>query len=819
MKNSSPAKAKPAKIDTKKAQNIIFQPNPGPQTDFLAAPEQEALFGGSAGGGKSFAMVADPMRYVNNPRANMLLVRRSTEELRELISVSKQLYPQAIPEAKFLERDKTWVFPSGATLWMSYLDRDDDVSRYQGQAFCVAEGTKVLTSPNESVPVETLKVGDPVFSLSGTKKITWVSGRQTKKCVKVSFYSSEGHLLGQQLQPDTHPIALLSSKPYLQLSDLSRNIEKFQLSPLQWLSYKHLQSVCQENPETYVSQEGDQNCCKEFEHDSQESPQPLGLFYPAVRYVPSLQLDQDHTATQCCSLCKSLPQSSDSDKGSLKNDEGQPQPYGPSQLYKGCSRGQELPCDDVSCVQLEKQTVLNSLGSCFSYCDLCGALLPLGQAAFEVDAQLLGDVELQDLGNLHYDEMGCTPSHNRYLCKQYTHPYTQEPQHLEVPLELCIVRVEPLENPFLNVFDISVEAVNNYITEGGLVNKNCWIGFDELTQWQTPYAWNYMRSRLRVTKDSGLNLYQRATTNPGGAGHRWVKKMFIDPAPYNNPFWATDIESGEIIKFPKGHIREDEPLFKRRFIPATLKDNPYLDEDGMYEANLLSLPEHQRRQLLEGDWSINEGAAFPEFNPKIHVIEPFDIPNSWMRFRAADYGYGSYTGVLWFAVAPSDQLIVYRELYVSKVTAADLAGMILEAEAGEKMRYGVLDSSLWHNRGDTGPSLAEQMIIRGCRWRPADRSRGSRVSGKNEVHRRLQIDEFTGESRLVVFNNCRNLIAQLPSIPLDKNNPEDVDTNAEDHLYDALRYGIMTRPKNSLFDFDSPNQNKGFQAADPVMGY
>ena len=482
MKNSSPAKAKPAKIDTKKAQNIIFQPNPGPQTDFLAAPEQEVLYGGAAGGGKSFAMVADPMRYVNNPSANMLLVRRSTEELRELISVSKKLYPQAIPEARFLERDKTWVFPSGATLWMSYLDRDDDVSRYQGQAFN-------------------------------------------------------------------------------------------------------------------------------------------------------------------------------------------------------------------------------------------------------------------------------------------------------------------------------------------------WIGFDELTQWTSPFAWNYMRSRLRTAKDTGLNLYQRATTNPGGAGHYWVKKAFVDPAPPGKSFWATDVESGDVIKFPKGHSREGEPLFKRKFIPATLFDNPYLADDGMYEANLLSMPEHQRRQLLEGDWSINEGAAFPEFNPKIHVIEPFDIPNSWMRFRAADYGYGSYTGVLWFAVAPSDQLIVYRELYVSKVTAADLAGMILEAEAGEKMRYGVLDSSLWHNRGDTGPSLAEQMIIRGCRWRPADRSRGSRVSGKNEVHRRLQTDEFTGESRLVIFNNCRNLIAQLPSIPLDKNNPEDVDTNAEDHLYDALRYGIMTRPRNSLFDFDSPSQNKGFQAADPVMGY
>jgi len=330
-----------------------------------------------------------------------------------------------------------------------------------------------------------------------------------------------------------------------------------------------------------------------------------------------------------------------------------------------------------------------------------------------------------------------------------------------------------------------------------------------------------MRSRLRTSKDSGLKLYQRATTNPGGTGHMWVKKTFIDPSPHNTPFWATEYESGETITWPKGHTREGEPLFKRRFIPATLFDNPYLSEDGMYEANLLSLPEHQRRQLLEGDWTTNEGAAFPEFTYKDHVIEPFDIPSNWPRFRAADYGYGSYTGVVWFAVSPSEQLIVYRELYVSKMTAVDLADTIneIEREAGDKMRYGVLDSSLWHNRGDTGPSLAEQMIVRGCRWRPADRSRGSRVAGKNELHRRLQFDEFTEEPRLVFFNTCRNLIAQLPSLPLDKNNPEDVDTKSEDHLYDALRYGVMTRPRSNLFDFDSSGSRSGFQISDPTFGY
>jgi len=312
----------------------------------------------------------------------------------------------------------------------------------------------------------------------------------------------------------------------------------------------------------------------------------------------------------------------------------------------------------------------------------------------------------------------------------------------------------------------------------------------------------------------------RATTNPGGAGHSWVKKMFIDPSPAGKAFWATNLETGEMITYPSGHSKAGQPLFKRRFIPASLFDNPYLADAGDYEAMLLSLPEHQRKQLLEGNWDINEGAAFPEFDRSKHVVEAGEIPKSWTRFRACDYGYGSYTGVLWFAVSPSEQLVVYRELYCSKVTATDLADMILDLEKDDGgIRYGVLDSSLWHNRGDTGPSLAEQMIMKGCRWRPSDRSRGSRVAGKNEIHRRLQVDEFTNEPRLVFMDNCTNTIAQIPSIPLDKRNPEDVDTNAEDHLYDALRYGVMTRPRSSIWDFNPATQRTGFQASDSTFGY
>lgn len=462
---------------------VIFKPNPGPQTAFLSATEQEVLYGGAAGGGKSVAMVTDPVRYFGNSEFRGLLLRRTMPELRELISLTHKFYPQIYKDAKWTERDTTWRFPSGATLWLSYLEGERDIDKYYGQAYS-------------------------------------------------------------------------------------------------------------------------------------------------------------------------------------------------------------------------------------------------------------------------------------------------------------------------------------------------WIGFDELTHWESPIYWNMLSSRLRTSKDSGLPLCMRASTNPGGRGGQWVKKMFVDPAPWGEAFWARDLETGEILRWPDDHSNPEKagkPLFKRRFIPSRLSDNPHLFEDGRYEANLLSLPEAKRKQLLDGSWDVSEGAAFPEWNRSIHVIEPFEIPRDWIRFRAGDYGYGSYTAVLWFALDPKkDQLIIYRELKVSKVTAVDLADMVLEAEHGDRINYGVLDSSLWHQRGDPGPSLAEQMALRGCRWRPSDRSKGSRISSKNEIHRRLKIDEWTGEPGLVVFNTCTNVISDLPSIPLDKKNPEDVDTKVDDHVYDALRYGLQSRPKPYHVDTFGQTQ---WRPSDSAFGY
>ena len=94
------------------------------------------------------------------------------------------------------------------------------------------------------------------------------------------------------------------------------------------------------------------------------------------------------------------------------------------------------------------------------------------------------------------------------------------------------------------------------------------------------------------------------------------------------------------------------------------------------------------------------------------------------------------------------------------------------------------------------------------------------MAGKNEIHRRLQIDDFTEEPRLVFFNSCTNMVSQLPSIPLDKKNSEDIDTNSEDHLYDALRYGIMSRPvSRSIFDYTPATEASKWAPADATFGY
>ena len=452
----------PKKVKEEALENIIFRPNDGPQTDFLAAPETDVLYGGAAGGGKSYAMLVDPLRFAHRAAHRALVLRRSMPELRELIDKSRELYPKAFPGCKFREVEKIWTFPSGAKLEFGFLERDADVYRYQGQAYS-------------------------------------------------------------------------------------------------------------------------------------------------------------------------------------------------------------------------------------------------------------------------------------------------------------------------------------------------WIGFDEITHLSTEFSWNYLASRLRTT-DPEITPYMRCTANPGGAGATWVKKRYVNPSEPNESFTGHD-------------------GLTRRFIPARLEDNPYLSTDGRYEQMLKALPAVQRKQLLEGNWDVTEGAAFTEFDMLAHVITPFEIPVGWERVKGIDYGYASESACVWGTVDPSDgTLIIYRELYRKGLTGVDLAQMITNMELIDPYSVpGVLDTAAWNRTGTTGPTVGETLQRAGHKLRRADKNR---IQGKIQIHEYLRVQP-SGRPKIQIFNSCPNLIRELQSLPLDKSNPEDVNTNAPDHAYDALRYLIMSRPKvNDIFSqFRNMRMEQAYTPVDSEFGY
>jgi len=326
-----------------------------------------------------------------------------------------------------------------------------------------------------------------------------------------------------------------------------------------------------------------------------------------------------------------------------------------------------------------------------------------------------------------------------------------------------------------------------------------WIGFDEITHLPTEFGWNYLASRLRTTNPE-LKTYLRCTANPGGVGAQWVKKRYVEPSEENKTFKGTD-------------------GLTRKFIPARLQDNPFLAEDGEYERMLQSLPAIQRKQLLEGNWDISEGAAFAEFDTSIHVISPFDLPSWWERLKGIDYGYASESCCLWGAIDPEDKtLIIYRELYRKGLTGEALGDTLTQMEESEiKSITGVLDTAAWSRTGYTGPTIGELLIQKGHKLRRADKNR---QAGKVQIHEYLRPSRDTGRPKVQIFNSCPNLIKELQGLPLSKSNPEDVDTHAADHAYDALRYMIMSRPR-----MDHPHQrmlrikSDMYRPTDSTFGY
>jgi hypothetical protein len=203
----------------------------------------------------------------------------------------------------------------------------------------------------------------------------------------------------------------------------------------------------------------------------------------------------------------------------------------------------------------------------------------------------------------------------------------------------------------------------------------------------------------------------------------------------------------------------------------------------------------------------------------VHVIIPFSIPLGWERIKGIDYGYASESACIWGTLDPSDgTLIIYRELYRKGLTGEELGKLIAQMEVEDPYSIqGVLDTSAWARTGTVGPTVGESLVRAGHKLRRADKNR---IQGKIQIHEYLRVQQ-SGRPRLQIFNTCPNLIRELQGIPLDKTNPEDVDTHAPDHAYDALRYLIMSRPRvqDSFSRIRNLHLEQAYTPADSEFGY
>lgn len=322
---------------------------------------------------------------------------------------------------------------------------------------------------------------------------------------------------------------------------------------------------------------------------------------------------------------------------------------------------------------------------------------------------------------------------------------------------------------------------NDNDAEGYQGRSMDFIGVDELTK-HSERAIQVLLSCLRSPK--GFPPRFRATCNPGGKGHTWVKRRYIEATEHGGRIYTDSVTGNKVA-----------------FIPATVYDNTILMEnDPAYVRRLENLPESERKAFLLGDWDIFEGQYFGEFNYALHTCEPFVIPKDWRIYRAIDYGLDMLACV-WVACDDIGGVYVFRECGEPDLPISTAAEKINDL-SNERFFCTLAPPDLWNRSQETGKSKA---ILFGEAGLELTKSNNDREAGWLAIRELLKL-QSDGQPRLKIFRNCTGLISDLPQLQHDAKRPTDVANEPHEitHRPDALRYFAIywTQPA------DPPKANK-----------
>lgn len=305
-----------------------------------------------------------------------------------------------------------------------------------------------------------------------------------------------------------------------------------------------------------------------------------------------------------------------------------------------------------------------------------------------------------------------------------------------------------------------------------------WVGWDELTQWPTPFPYTFMMTRARSAKGAPVRI--RSATNPGSVGHHWVKARFIDIGYPNIP--------------QKIRTRSGESYY-RVFIPAKLEDNQVLMKaDPAYADRVFELHDERYAEALRyGDWNIVAGAAFTEWRQHIHVIPNGPVPLDRPIMRGLDWGYKKPYGALWGWQTNDGDVIWGGELYGyggnPNVGSEEQPEVVLEKILAWEQGWEIPPTRGWIDGQTDEEAGAKDSIFRrlgGRRmWKPWPKGPNSRVNQKQLLHQFLSVTN--DKTRMMFMERCAHTIRTLPTLPSSKTNLEDIDTDSEDHLYDVVR--------------------------------